>query len=68
MDHKLGIIIANDVCQDRIDMFQLKPDIGTVEKKLWLIGMKICGENGIIVENIFIIEIKSKVDCIYQKQ
>jgi transposase len=25
VDHKLGIIVANDVSQDRIDTYQLKP-------------------------------------------
>jgi transposase len=31
VDHKLGIIVANDVCQDRADMYQLKPQIELVE-------------------------------------
>jgi len=32
VDHKLGIIVANDVCQDRADMYQLKPQIELVEE------------------------------------
>ena len=26
-DHKTGIIVANDVCKDAVDMKQLKPQI-----------------------------------------
>lgn len=32
VDHKLGIIVANDVCQDRTDMYQLKSQIELVEE------------------------------------
>jgi transposase len=48
VDHKLGIIIANDVCQDRADMYQLKPQIELVEVNCGLLkeGTKICADNG----------------------
>jgi transposase len=48
VDHKLGIIIANDVCQDRNDMHQLKPQIELVEKNCGLLeeGTKICADSG----------------------
>jgi transposase len=55
VDHKLGIIVANDVSQDRIDTFQLKPQIKLVEENCGLLkeGTKICADNGdIIVENV----------------
>jgi transposase len=32
VDHKLGIIVANDVCQERNDVHQLKPQIELVEE------------------------------------
>jgi transposase len=48
VDHKLGIIVANDVCQDRTDMHQLKPQIELVEENCGLLkeGTKICADNG----------------------
>jgi transposase len=48
VDHKLGIIVANDVCQDRADMYQLKPQIELVEENCGLLkeGTKICADNG----------------------
>ena len=48
VDHKLGIIVANDVCQDRSDMYQLKPQIELVEENCGLLkeGTKICADTG----------------------
>jgi transposase len=48
VDHKLGIIVANDVCQDRTDMYQLKPQIELVEENCGLLkeGTKICADSG----------------------
>jgi transposase len=48
VDHKLGIIVANDVCQDRTDMYQLKPQIELVEDNCGLLkeGTKICADSG----------------------
>ena len=48
VDHKLGIIVANDVSQDRIDTYQLKPQIELVEDNCGLLkeGAKICADNG----------------------
>jgi transposase len=48
VDHKLGIIVATDVCQDRADMYQLKPQIELVEVNCGLLkeGTKICADNG----------------------
>ena len=48
VDHKLGIIVANDVCQDRTDTYQLKPQIELVEENCGLLkeGTKICADSG----------------------
>jgi len=48
VDHKLGIIVANDVCQDRSDMYQLKPQIELVEENCGQLkeGTKICADSG----------------------
>ncbi|AKB74322.1 hypothetical protein MSLAZ_1061 [Methanosarcina lacustris Z-7289] len=48
VDHKLGIIVANDVCQDRNDMHQLKPQIELVEENCGLLkeGTRICADSG----------------------
>ena len=48
VDHKLGIIVANDVCQDRSDMYQLKPQIELVEENCGLLKecTKICADSG----------------------
>jgi transposase len=48
VDHKLGIIVANDVCQDRSDMHQLKSQIEMVEENCGLLkeGTKICADSG----------------------
>jgi transposase len=48
VDHKLGIIVANDVCQDRNDMYQLKPQIELVEENCGPLteGTKICADSG----------------------
>jgi transposase len=48
VDHKLGIIVANEVCQDRSDMYQLKPQIELVEENCGLLkeGTKICADTG----------------------
>jgi len=48
VDHKLGIIVANDVCQDRSDMYQLKPQIELVEENCGSLkkGTKICADSG----------------------
>ena len=48
VDHKLGIIVANDVCQDRTDIYQLKPQIELVEENCGLLkeGTKICADSG----------------------
>jgi transposase len=48
VDHKLGIIVANDVCQDRNDSYQLKPQIELVEENCGLLkeGTKICADTG----------------------
>jgi transposase len=48
VDHKQGIIVANDVCQDRSDTYQLKPQIEMVEENcgLLIVGTKICADTG----------------------
>jgi transposase len=48
VDHKLGIILANNVCQDRTDMYQLEPQIELVEENCGLLkeGSKICADSG----------------------
>ena len=48
VDHKQGIIVANDVCQDRNDTYQLKPQIEMVEENCGLlkVGTKICADTG----------------------
>jgi transposase len=48
VDHKLGIIVANDVCQERNDVHQLKPQIKLVEDNCSLLneGTKICADSG----------------------
>jgi len=48
VDHKLGIIVANNVCQDRTDMYQLEPQIELVEDNCGLLkeGTKICADSG----------------------
>ena len=48
VDHKLGIILANNVCQDRTDMYQLEPQIELVEDNCGLLkeGTKICADSG----------------------
>ncbi|AKB58656.1 hypothetical protein MSBR2_2140 [Methanosarcina barkeri 227] len=48
VDHKLGIIVANDVCQDRNDTYQLKPQIEMVEENCGLlkVGTKLCADTG----------------------
>jgi len=48
VDHKLGIIVANDVCQERNDVHQLKPQIELVEENCSLLseGTKICADSG----------------------
>ena len=48
VDHKLGIIVANDVCQDRNDMYQLKPQIKMVEENCGLlkVGTKLSADTG----------------------
>ena len=48
VDHKLGVIVANDVCQDRNDMYQLKPQIEMVEENCGLlkVGTKLCADTG----------------------
>jgi transposase len=48
VDHKLGFIVANDVCQDRTDMYQLKPQIELVEENCGSLkeGTKICADSG----------------------
>jgi len=48
VDHKLGVIVANDVCQDRNDMYQLKPQIEMVEENCGLlkVGTKLCANTG----------------------
>ena len=48
VDHKLGIIVANDICQDRTDIYQLKPQIELVEENCGLLkeGTKICADSG----------------------
>jgi transposase len=44
VDHKIGIIVSNDVCQDRTDMYLLKPQIEMIEENCGLLkeGTKIC--------------------------
>jgi transposase len=48
VDHKLGIIVANDICQDRTDTYQLKPQIELVEENCGFLkeGTKICADSG----------------------
>jgi len=48
VDHKLGIVVANDICQDRSDTYQLKPQIELVEENCDFLkeGTKICADNG----------------------
>ncbi|KKH98035.1 transposase [Methanosarcina sp. 1.H.T.1A.1] len=48
VDHKLGIIVSNDVCQDRSDMHQLKSQIELVEENCCLLkkGTKVCADSG----------------------
>lgn len=48
VDHKLGIIVANEICQDRTDTYQLKSQIELVEGNCGLLkeGTKICADNG----------------------
>jgi transposase len=48
VDHKLGIIVANDVCQDRNDMYQLQPQIEMVEQNCGSLqeGTKLCADTG----------------------
>ncbi|RPJ73940.1 MAG: IS1182 family transposase [Alphaproteobacteria bacterium] len=48
VDHKLGIIVSNDVCQDRNDTYQLKPQIEMVEENCGLlkVGTKLCADTG----------------------
>jgi len=48
VDHKLGIIVANAVSQDRTDMYQLEPQIKLVEENCGLLkeGTKICADSG----------------------
>lgn len=48
VDHKLGIIIANYICQDRTDTYQLKPQIELVEDNCGFLkeGTKVCADNG----------------------
>ncbi|WP_049891312.1 transposase [Methanohalobium evestigatum] len=52
VDHKEGIIIANDVCQQRSDAHQLKPQLELVEKYCGRLGKgtKICADSGYIHE------------------
>ena len=70
MDHKLGIIIANDVCQDRIDMFQLKPQIELVEENCGFLkeGTKICADNGYYCGNNIHYLNQKKLDPYIPKQ
>jgi len=44
----LGIIVSNDVCQDRNDMHQLKSQIELVEENCGMLkeGTKICADSG----------------------
>lgn len=48
VDHKLGIIVANEICQDRTDTYQLKSQIELVEGNCGLLkeGTKICADSG----------------------
>ncbi len=48
VDHKTGIIVANDICQDRNDIQQLIPQIKITEKNCGKLeeGTKICADNG----------------------
>lgn len=48
VDHNTGIIVANDVCQDRNDIQQLIPQIEITEKNCGNLeeGTKICADNG----------------------
>ena len=70
VDHKLGIIIANDVCQDRIDMFQLKPQIELVEENCGFLkeGTKICADNGYYCGNNIHYLNQKKLDPYIPKQ
>ncbi len=46
VDHRLGIIVANNVCQDRNDTYQLKPQTEMVEENCGLlkVGTKQCAD------------------------
>ena len=48
VDHMQGIIVSNDVCQDRNDMHQLKSQIELVEENCGMLkeGTKICADSG----------------------
>lgn len=48
VDHKLGIIVANEICQDRTDTYQLKSQIELAEGNCGLLkgGTKICADSG----------------------
>ncbi|WP_319507250.1 IS1182 family transposase [uncultured Methanolobus sp.] len=52
VDHKKGIIIANDVCQDRNDVHQLKPQLTLVEQYCGQLkeNTKICADSGYMSE------------------
>ena len=52
VDHKKGIIIANDVCQDRNDSHQLKPQLKLVEQYCGQLkeSTKICADSGYMNE------------------
>jgi transposase len=52
VDHKKGIIIANDVCQDRNDTHQLKPQLELVEQYCGQLkeSTKICADSGYMSE------------------
>lgn len=52
VDHKKGIIIANDVCQDRNDVHQLKPQLEIVEQYCGKLkeSTKICADSGYMSE------------------
>ena len=48
VDHMQGIIVSNDVCQDRNDTHQLKSQIELVEENCGMLkeGTKICADSG----------------------
>lgn len=52
VDHKKGIIIANNVCQDRNDVHQLKPQLELVEQYYGQLkeSTKICADSGYMSE------------------